>query len=67
LADARRKLQQAKSINALGINIRVPTLIALCQELHLDISSLPKQRKNLPLKKDLLEILEEWVRITDPS
>jgi hypothetical protein len=68
LADARKKIQQAKakSINAIGASIRVPTLVALCQELRLDIDSLQRQRKNLPLKKDLLDILEEWVRMTDP-
>ncbi|KAG2033668.1 hypothetical protein BDR03DRAFT_1014071 [Suillus americanus] len=60
LADARRKRQQAKSTNALGANIRVPTLVALCQELHLDIGSLQRQCKKLLLKKDLLDILEEW-------
>jgi hypothetical protein len=66
LADARKKIQQAKSINAIGASIRVPTLVALCQELRLDIGSLQRQRKNLPLKKDLLDILEEWVRMADP-
>jgi hypothetical protein len=66
LTEARRKIQQAKSTHALGVNIRVPTLVALCRELNLDIGSLSKQRK-LPLKKDLLDVLEQWVRTVNQS
>lgn len=65
--DVRRKLQQAKSTNALGANIRVPTLVALCQELRLDIGSSSKQHKKLPLRKDPLDIIEEGVGVNDPS
>ena len=61
LDQARKKLMTAKSIMTAGINIRVPTLYALCSELHITMEC-PKPGK-LPKKATLLAALDGWVSL----
>ena len=56
---ARKRLQTAKLTKAIGTNIRVPTLYALCAELNIPVSR-PGPRK-FPTKATLLDLLANQV------
>lgn len=61
---AKHRLKVAKSIKAVGNNVRVPTLLELCREFGIPVE-LQSGKKN-PTKAILLQALEEhWVRNTE--
>ena len=56
---AWKRLQTAKSMKAIGTNVCVPTLYALCVELNIPVSQ-PGPGK-FPTKATLLNLLESQV------
>ena len=56
---AQKRLQTAKSTKAIGTNVRVPTLYALCAELNIPVSR-PGPGK-FPTKAALLNLLANQV------